>query len=426
MNEKLLQFIWQNKLYGSVAQHTTDGKPVEILHPGYLNADAGPDFSEAKIKLEGIVWVGNIEIHVNASDWHKHHHTKDKAYENTILHVIYNADTNIEINKRKVAQLQLNVPNYLIQNYTSLLNHKKWIYCENELSEISFFDKIALSNRLIIERLEQKTSLINHLLVETNNDWSESFYRLLLRNMGFKTNGLPFEMLAKSLPLKTLARHRHQLIQIEALIFGQAGLLKDEMAEDEYYQKLSKEYQFLSKKYGLIPMEASLWKWAKMRPSNFPGIRMAQISQLIFRSENLFSKILELEELELIRELFSLEINEGYWIEHYRFGKKSPQKNKSLGNQSLELILINTIIPMIFAYGKKNQREELMQRAVQFFEKLAPENNQITRNFAKLNFSLSNAADSQALIHLYNNYCQKDMCAACSIGQKIISKKEDV
>ncbi|MCK5538128.1 MAG: DUF2851 family protein [Bacteroidales bacterium] len=423
MKEKLLQFIWKNKLYGSVPQYTTNGKLVEILSPGMLNSDAGPDFFDAKIKIENLIWAGNIEIHLKASDWHRHGHHNDKAYNNTILHVVLDADKEILIDNRTIPQIQLNFPDYLLKNFTHLMQSDKWIACEDKILNISTFERSAWLNRLMIERLEYKTEAIYKVFEQTKMDWAETFYRLLTKNLGFKTNALPFELLANSLPFKILARHREQPKQIESLILGQAGLLATPKTSDEYYNELRLEYNFLSHKYKLQALDYSIWKWAKMRPSNFPTIRMIQLAQLICKTENLFSKLIEAESIEKLNSLFDIKIDSGYWYNHYQFEKESKEKTKSLGKQSLQLILINTIIPILFAYGKKNQNDELMQRALKFLETIKAEDNTIIRNFIKIGIKFENASNSQACIQLYNNYCIKQKCAACAIGQKLISKK---
>ncbi len=423
MKEKLLQFIWKNKLYGSVPQYTTNGKLVEILSPGMLNSDAGPDFFDAKIKIENLIWAGNIEIHLKASDWHRHGHHNDKAYNNTILHVVLDADKEILIDNRTIPQIQLNFPDYLLKNFTHLMQSDKWIACEDKILDVSTFERSAWLNRLMIERLEYKTEAIYKVFEQTKMDWAETFYRLLTKNLGFKTNALPFELLANSLPFKILARHRERPKQIESLILGQAGLLATPKTSDEYYNELRLEYNFLSHKYKLQALDYSIWKWAKMRPSNFPTIRMIQLAQLICKTENLFSKLIEAESIEKLNSLFDIKIDSGYWYNHYQFEKESKEKTKSLGKQSLQLILINTIIPILFAYGKKNQNDELMQRALKFLETIKAEDNTIIRNFIKIGIKFENASNSQACIQLYNNYCIKQKCAACAIGQKLISKK---
>lgn len=421
MTENLLQFIWQNQLFDKKDLKTQNNEPVKIIHQGFLNSNAGADFSMAKIKIGEIVWVGDVEIHLRSSDWYRHHHDKNEAYRNVILHVVGKADKEINLNSGKLQQLELKIPENLLANYQYLQKNKHELACQEEIVLFSDFELKMWLERMLIERMEDKTLKVFELLKQVDNDWNECFYRLLLSNFGFKTNILPFEMLALSLPYKIIAKHRDQIKQVEALLFGQAGLLDENIDDDDYFNDLKTEYNFLRKKYGLKSINKSIWKFARMRPANFPTIRLAQLAQIFYHNETLFSKLIVSQSNTEIQSLFIHPIS-NYWQEHYLFGKKSKQKIKNLGSTSLELILINTIIPLLFAYGKRMGKQEIQDLALEIIEKLPAENNKIVRIFTHF-IKIKSAADSQALIQLYNNYCKQRNCEKCNIGHKIITKK---
>jgi len=420
MTENLMQFIWQNQLFDKKELKTQNNEPIEIIHQGYLNTNAGADFSMAKIKIGDILWVGDVEIHLKSSDWYKHHHDENEAYRNVILHVVGKADKKVSLNSGNLPQFELKVPENLLANYDYLLKNKHELACHEEIASFSEFEFKMWLERMLIERLEDKTIKVFEVLKQVDNDWNECFYRLLLSNFGFKINALPFEMLALSLPYKIIAKHRDQIKQIEALLYGQAGFLEDEI-DDSYFLQLKNEYNFLRKKYGLKSMNKSIWKFARMRPANFPTIRLAQLAQIFYHNENLFSKLIIPQSETKIQSLFNHSIST-YWQEHYLFGKKSKQKIKNLGTMSLELILINTIIPVLFAYGKRMGKQDVQDLALEIIEKLPAENNKIVRIFTQY-IKIKSAADSQAFIQLFNNYCKLRKCEKCTIGQKIITQK---
>ncbi len=422
MPEEFLQHIWQNRLFYSEELKTDNGEHLEILNQGKHNSDSGPDFFNAKIKIEETIWVGNIEIHKKASDWHKHNHQNDKAYNNVILHVVENNDIAItRSNGKTIPTLVLNYPELLRNNYRNLLDANTWIACEEQFHKI---DPIVLQlgfNRLMIERLENKTEEILLRLQHNNNDWNETFFQMLARMFGFKVNAIPFELLAKSLPIKILAKHKNNLFQLEALLFGNSGMLNNQLLGDDYYLRLREEYSFLYKKYQLKAIETHLWKFMRLRPVNFPTVRISQLAALIHCSHGLFSKIIDIESIEKLKELFRVKASE-YWDTHYNFNKASKKTvKKELGETSANILLINVVIPFLFVYGEKQNKPHLKNRALEFLEQLPAESNSIIDKWQMLGIHARSAFESQALLQLKNCYCETKKCLNCHIGVKLVS-----
>lgn len=421
MPEEFLQYIWENNLFEAVGLQTTDGQPVEILSTGKRNSDSGPDFFNARIKIDGTVWVGNVEIHKLASDWERHNHNSDATYNNVILHVAEIIDKPVfRNNGEEIPAVVLKYPAALKINYQKLLDAKTWIACQNQFHKI---DPIILQlgfNRLMIERLEDKTNEILSLLQANNNDWNATFYQMLARMFGFKVNAVPFELLAKSLPIEILAKHKSNLFQLEALLFGNSGLLNEQLLGDDYYLNLRNEYSFLYKKYQLKAIESHLWKFMRLRPGNFPTVRISQFAALIHRSHGLFSKIIESENLDELKFLFKVQASE-YWNLHYNFNKKSTQNSvKELGENSINTIIINVVIPFLFVYGEKQNKEYLKNRSLEYLEQLPSEGNSIVEKWQKLGVESRSAFESQALLQLKNKYCEQKKCLNCQIGVKLV------
>ena len=424
--EEFLHFIWENRLFNARNLKTGSGENVEIIQTGKRNTNAGPDFFNAKVKICDTVWAGNIEIHKKASDWQKHNHTDDKAYENVILHVVEEPDRQIyRINGTEIPTLQLSWPDHLNRNYQKLLDAKTWIPCQEQFHRI---DPVVLRlgfNRLMIERLEYKTIEIEKRLEQNKNNWNETFYQLLARMFGFKVNAIPFEMLARSVPLQILSKHKSSLFQLEALLFGTSGLLNEELLGDEYFIKLREEYSFLYKKYSLKTVEPHLWKFMRLRPGNFPTIRISQLAALIHRSQGLFSKIIETKNIEELKKLFNVKASD-YWNNHYRFNKSSSKKQvKELGENSINILIINVIVPFLFVYGEKQNLHHLKNRALDFLEKLSPEKNSIIKKWEELGVHPRSAFETQALIWLKNSYCVPKKCLNCQIGNKLVKIKSE-
>jgi len=421
MTEEFLQYVWKYSLFKNYNLIADTGEKIDILNSGYTNTNAGPDFMNAAIKIDGTKWAGNVEIHINSSDWNKHNHNYDKAYDNVILHaVMINDQVTKRTNGETIPTIELNFDKSLYNIYSQLISSELWIPCQNELNKIDEFTLNYWLNVLLIARLELKVRAIYNTLKATNNDWEETFYIHLARNFGLNVNSLPFEILAKSLPFKYLLRHKNSITQIEALLFGQAGFLNNSFPEDNYCKKLKSEYNFLRNKFRLNPMDHHMWKFLRLRPRNFPTIRLAQFAALIYNSNRLFSKVIEGESIEQLRKYFNVETSE-YWNNHFIFGKESNKEVKSIGDSAFNIIVINTIIPFLFAFGKYKGKEELKERTIGFYTEIPAEDNSITRKWGKLGIISKCAFYSQALIQLKNQYCSHKDCLNCLIGNKIIT-----
>ncbi|MDD5990937.1 MAG: DUF2851 family protein [Paludibacteraceae bacterium] len=402
MPEIVLHYIWEHCLWAGFEQYTTDGKKVEILSVGEHNRDAGPDYSHARIRIDGHEWVGNIEIHVCSSDWTKHHHHLDKAYDNIILHVVRTADKPIYNSKGElVPQCELNYPSD--KDYLSALFESAQ-RMDSAIARIGCAEQLLHDPRLLTEgwrktllckRLECKRASITRLLEITKGSWEHALYISLARNFGFHTNSVPFEELAINTPLSCLQKHRNSLFQLTALLLGQAGLVQE--------PELQKEYDFLRVKFGLTPLEGSIWKHARLRPQNSPELRIRQFAQLMHQSENLLSKILDTDDLKELEVLFAV-----------------PQMGKS----SVDILLINTVIPYKYAYALHQNNPVKAEQAMRLMEKIPAENNTIVRQWRVLGQEVKNAADTQALLHLYQNYCQHHECINCEVGYKIFENRQ--
>ncbi len=418
MTEKFLQYIWQFKLYNNTDLFVND-KPVEIISNGTINTDSGPDFFNAKIKIADTLWVGNVEIHINSSDWFKHNHHKDKAYDNVILHVVKNKDAETYNSKNiQIPTIELKYPEFIEKNYKELEYSPYKIACETKLQNIESFYIKNIFYALAIERLNQKNEQINNILKENNNNWENAFYILLFRHFGAKVNADSFEMLAKNTELKILAKHKNNLTQIEAILFGQAGFL-DEDIDNEYHKLLKQEYKLIKSKFNISGLDKHQWKFLRLRPANFPTVKIALAAKLIYQSSSLFSKILQAKNIDELYKLFNVSLS-SFWETHYTFEKESIKRTKHLGKASINTIIINVIIPFLFNYGQQRKIQDLQDRAISFLEQIKAENNSIIRYWNKIGVSADNAFQTQALLQLYNNYCLKKKCLSCKIGYKIM------
>lgn len=421
MKEEFLQFIWKHGLFIKENLKTTDGRSVEIISNGQANLDSGPDFFNARIRIENTIWAGNVEVHQKSSHWYRHKHNLDAAYENVILHVVELYDSPVLVKSQAIPTLEMVYPAEILDNFEKLLSSEKWIACEEKLAEYDPFIIRFWFSALMIERLESKIDDILNVLKQNDNNWNETFYQLLSQNFGMKTNALPFELLAKSLPLNLLSKHKNNLFQIEALLFGQSGLLNETLLGDDYFLSLRNEYSYLYKKYGLSGIESHLWKFMRLRPINFPTIRIAQLAMLIHHSSALFSRILETEDLEELRKLFNISASE-YWNTHYSFNKLSKDNHsKTLGETAFNNLVINTIVPILFVYGDQHLDQAMKDRALFMLEKLSPESNEIIRKWNELGIESNSAFETQALLQLKNKYCAYKKCLNCQLGAKIIT-----
>jgi hypothetical protein len=423
MNEQLFQFIWQYSLYDSAKLLSAEGEKILVQNPGKLNNDSGPDFSEAKVKIGDTLWVGNIELHLKTSDWYKHGHQNNKAYDNVILHVVYENDLPQKTsNNTPVLELLKHIPPTIISNYQSLQYALRSIPCATQLPLVNELTKSSWLSRLLAERWEMKFAEWDELLLQNANDWRVLLYWRLAANFGFKTNAVPFLSLAQSVPVNILARHHDNLFQIEALFFGQAGMLAQDFEED-YPFRLKKEYEYLAKKYKLKAIPVHLWKFMRMRPANFPTIRIAQFAALVHRSLHLFTQIISSASLQELKDLFEVTASD-YWDNHFRFDEEqNSSKSKNLGEASIQNIIINTIAPIRFMYSSRSGLGNHCETSVNLLEQLEAEQNTITNEWEKLNWKPENAAQSQALIQLFNQYCAVKKCLHCSIGHSIMRLK---
>ncbi|MBK9338962.1 MAG: DUF2851 family protein [Lewinellaceae bacterium] len=421
MREDFLYFLWRWRRFDARDLRTTDGQAIEILHPGELNAHAGPDFFNARVRIDGTLWAGNVEMHLNASDWLVHRHDTDPAYDNVVLHVVLEEDRPVQRpdgTRLPCLELHRRIPPSLLDKYLRLEHERAWIPCERAYLTIPEIVRINWLDRLLVERLEQKTVAAAQTVTSTGQHWEEAFYRQLARSFGLKINVEPFEALARALPLRLLAKHQNSLFQMEALLFGQAGLL-EEALEEEYPRALAKEYRFLRHKYDLTPLSAGHWKFFRLRPAGFPTVRLAQLAALLHRSTLLFSSVLAARNLGEVENLFEAEVSD-YWRTHFRFGKTSAPRSKPLGREFVHLLLINTVTPFLFHYGRAKGMPEQQDRALQLLEGLPPESNTVVGGWAALSQTAQNAAQSQALLHLKTHYCDAKRCLECAVGTAIL------
>lgn len=427
--EDFLQYVWKFRLFDQKDLRSTDGEVVEVISPGSLNTNAGPDFQDAKIKIGDTLWAGAAELHVASSDWKKHGHITDKAYENVILHVVYKDDEPVyRINGTKVPTIVLDArisPELYHRYHNLVFGDKRFIPCEATIGKL---DGILIENwltRVLIERLQNRSTALMQTLESNKGDWEKTFYQYLAANFGFKINALPFELLARSLPQSILGKHKNDPMQIEALIFGQAGFLTDDL-QDEYPRKLKQEYDFLQKKYKLRPIEKHLWKFLRLRPLNFPTVRLAQFAALVSRSNHLLSKVLDTREPEALFKLFDdIEVNP-YWHDHYQFDKPSKRVSKQMGQASINVLLLNTLALFLFAYGNYHQSERYVDRCLKLLEHLGVEKNSIIDNFALLGVKVTTAYGSQALLELKKTYCDHKKCLQCGVGIKILKLAQPI
>lgn len=424
MSEYFLHYIWQFQYFDKLHLLTSEGEEVKIFHPGLRNIHSGPDFFNAHLRIGSMDWVGGVEIHINASGWVEHHHNVDPAYENVVLHVVWKNDKPIMRNDGSVLpviELKGRVEEHLLLQMKTLVNSPDQIPCSHSFSKVSSLNIISALDRVMIERLEAKSTIVLERLQRNNNDWEETCYQLLCRNFGFKVNAEPFQQLSTSLPLRLLLKHGDKLHHTEALLFGMAGFL-DDQPDDEYHRLLCREYKLLSTKYGLLgqQMLKSQWRFLRLRPGNFPTIRIAQIASIFFHQKNLFSKLISIPSARELRSVFS-SLQSPYWTAHYRFSKRSKDVVPSLGESSIDNILINTVVPLLAAYGRWKDDHHYLERAIRILHEISPEQNAITKLWAEPGIKSKSAFDSQALIELYSSYCQKRRCLECKIGSSLLT-----
>ena len=432
--EQLLHYIWKHKMFPLRPLETTDGQPVEVIDTGLHNTDAGPDFFNAKIKINDTLWVGNVEIHDKSSDWYLHGHDKDKAYDNVVLHIAGVVDADVRTHGgMTVPQMQLDVPPSVSDHYNELVTTDSYPPCYKIIPALTRLMVHSWMSALQTERLEQKTEKIRQRVEQCNGSWESGYFVTLARNYGFGVNGDAFETWAKNVPLHDVDHHRDDLFQIEAIFMGQAGLLDeqtipehcraDALAED-YFGKLRKEYLYMAHKFQLTPMDARMWRFLRLRPQNFPHIRISQLANLYYSRKAGLSQLVECKTVKEMRETLKTSVTP-YWETHYAFGSTSTKNEKQISQASLDLLLINTVAPTLFAYGRHKSDDQLCDRAFQLLEELKAENNFIVRMWEQCGLKVENAGDSQALIQLKKEYCDRKDCLRCRIGYEYLKGNKE-
>ncbi|AYQ35193.1 DUF2851 family protein [Runella sp. SP2] len=421
MSEDFLYFLWQFQYFDAAHLTTTAGESLQVLAIGQRNANAGPDFINGRVIVENIEWAGSIEMHLRSSDWHRHAHTTDRAYESVVLHVVWENDADICRHDGTVvptlALKDITSPK-LLHKYHLLIESKETIPCENQLDVVSSLQKRMMLDRAATQRLERKAQGVLELLTQNHQDWEETTYQLLAQNFGFKVNAEPMLRLAQGLPLKILHKHRDNLFQLEALLFGQSGLLTP---ADEYALSLQKEYTFLAAKYSLksTQLQAHEWKFLRLRPANFPTVRLAQLAAFIQQQPSLFSLFIHGENVKKLEAVLRVKQSD-YWQTHYHFQKTMAAKVATLGKASVENIVVNTVVPLLAAYAEAKDNLDFMSKATELLEQLPAETNHLTDRWHQMGVESKTAFDSQAIIELYTHFCVKKGCLQCAIGTSLL------
>jgi hypothetical protein len=417
MTERLLQYIWQFQYFNKKELQLSTGESLQIIHPGQWNLHQGPDFLQATIKIAQTRWVGNIELHVQTSDWFRHAHQHDKNYKNVIMHVVWIHDLDADKSDMPVLSLQDKVPKMLLSQYQDWMKNSLFIPCGQQIATVNNIVWVSWKERLLVERLQRKTAAIQIYLKECNDHWEEAFWWLLARNFGIKVNAEAFETVAKSLHVNILVRHKNQINQLEALLLGQAGLLEKKF-EESYPKMLQKEYHFYKNKYKLQPIREPI-HFLRMRPENFPTIRLAQLAMLIHDSSRLFSRVLETTSATAIKKLLNVTAND-YWHYHFRPDEPAPFKPKKLGEQMINNIIVNTVVPIVFAFGYLQSKNGYKEKAIKWLEEIGAENNSLIEKFTRLGIISKNAFDTQSVLELKATYCDNRKCLDCAVGNSLL------
>lgn len=422
MKEDFLHYIWQFKKFNVLGLKTVQGDNIEIINGGQYLQMAGPDFFNAQLIIGNQKWAGNVEIHIKSSDWYVHNHERDKAYDNVILHVVWEHDTEVfryDNSEIPVLELKQYVEANVLHKYNELSTAKSWIYCESQLGSIDAFVFENWKERLLLERLERKSLPILELAKITENDWEAVLFCFLAKNFGLNTNGNLFYEIAKSVPFAVIRRESFEVENVEAILFGRAGLL-DAAHEDVYYKDLKSRYDYICHKYQIPAVYINTLQFFKHRPDNFPTIRLSQLAQLYHKHQNLFSKITQGNSIRDIYNIFEVQVSD-YWQTHYSFDKDSPKKRKVLTNSFIDLVIINTIVPFHFAYGKSIGKEN-SEEIITLLQSIAPEKNAIIDKFKSFKVSVHSAYDSQSLLQQKNEYCNSKRCMQCAVGLELLRK----
>jgi len=425
IKEEFINYLWQQQLFNRKNLQTETGEEVEVIHPGSLNTHSGPDFFNAQIRIKDLLWVGNVEVHIRSSDWYRHQHQHDPAYSKLILHLVWVHDQEVFLKKGDllpVIELKGRVRRELLQDYKKLSSAKSWLACELQLPHVDFIYVRQMLDRVAVERFEAKAKRVKDLLSIHRNNWNEVLYQMLAKSFGSKVNSLPFELLAVSIPLNLVRRYLDQPLKLYALFYGQAGFLSGK-SMDTYQSLLKQEYGYLRILYKLSPMEKSLWKFLRMRPSSFPTIRISQFIELLIQNEKLFSAILSTSNSDQLIKLFQIRANE-YWSTHFHFGKKF-RKNAlgALGSSTIESILINAVIPVLFSW-MKNRGLKNPASILEMLHQMKAERNHISKEWLCKGLIIRSSFDSQASLQLRYNYCELKKCLNCTIGNAILKQQK--
>lgn len=422
MTEALLHYLWRNRLYNVGNYFTIQGESLSILHPGFMHHDAGPDFKQAIIKIDEITWAGDVELHLRTSDWNRHKHANDEKYNRVVLHVVYEHDEMVKTQSGRepaIFELKPWIRKDIEDRYVNLFENSYQLPCSMGLSDISQLLLNSVLTRVSVERLARRDMLIRETLQSCEQNWQETFFRHLLIGFGFKTNAAAFEQLGRSIPYRYLQRHLNNQLQTYAFLFGQAGMLIDDI-DEEYVCLLSDEYLYLQQKYRLLPISGASWNLLRLRPQNFPGIRLAQVAELLHQQPKLFKTILQISNVEELIKLFRV-VPHPYWKKHYVVGSMCDNHSAVMGKNAAMVLIINVVIPFLYSYGSFMGNLDLQERAFAFLEALPYENNSIASFYKKIGFASYSALHSQAVLELSHYYCQKKRCLECGIGQKLIT-----
>jgi hypothetical protein len=420
VKEDFLHYVWQCKKFDFSNLTTFSGEVLTISNCGNYLQQTGPDFFNAQISIGNQKWAGNIEIHIKSSDWYLHHHEKDANYDNVILHVVWEHDMPIfrkDNTEIPVLELKKYISKKELEKYKSLTTQKSWIYCESQIDTIDYFVFQNWQERLFIERLERKYRPIEQLLKETENNWEAVLFCLLAKNFGLNTNGETFLKIAKSIPFTIIRKESVEVENIESLLFGMADLIPVD-AEDNYTKELKKRFYYITQKYSLKDINTEPVQFFKHRPDNFPTIRLAQLAMLYHKQQNLFSKVIVAKTVKELRQLFDITISD-YWQTHYQFDKASPKKKKQFSKSFIDLLVINTIVPIQFAYVK-SQGKETSESLIDLLREVAAEKNIIIEKFSNFGIKAKNAFETQSLLQLKNEYCNHGKCLQCAVGMQLL------
>jgi len=423
MNERFLQFLWKFSLLKPELK-TTKGLNIIVLETGKHNKDAGPDFFNSKLRIENTTWAGNVEIHLKSSDWYLHRHHEDKRYDNVILHVVLEHDKttfNSRGDEISVLEIKNNIHGSIEEIYFNLMMNRFWIPCQQIIQDVDPVVVLSWTEKLMISRLERKARDLDTIFMNNGNNWEQCCFILTARHFGFGMNQQPFEMLARALPFNRIKKHCNELIVTESILFGQAGFL-DNNFQDEYPNQLKTNYSYLRKKFGLIPFEQHMWKFLRLRPANFPSIRIAQLAALIHHNDSLFCQITDFKDLNELERIFRIKAS-SYWDNHYCFDKVSERKYvKSFGKRAIQNMIINVVAPLIFMFSEKKGKEKIKERIIGVLQQMPPESNQIVRKWKEAGIAINNVFDSQGLLELKQHYCDKKKCLECRIGYYLLKE----